>query len=107
MTTLMLIAERRKIYMKVVTSILICLGCIYVIYSIISLVLRIRKEGKENCIFEATIMQIVTRLIGAFVLIAATYVYSKKELESGMFFLCMTCNYIVDFIDRSITIKKK
>lgn len=93
--------------MDKLVHVLIGIACIYILYTVISLVIKVRKAERENCTFDMPLMQIVVRMIGVFVLIAATYVYWKKEFEAGVFFFLMTCSYIIDFIDRSITIKKR
>lgn len=91
--------------MKEVVIVLTCIGYFYAIYSLINFAIKVKKAGKVNCVFHASLSQIIIHGIGIFLLIIAAFIYHKEGIEGWLLFFCLAGNFIIDFIVRSIEFK--
>lgn len=88
--------------MNVLVIVLVCIGGIYTMYSLVNLLIRIRKVGKGNCVFKASLSQWIIHGSGILLLVGATIIFYEKGSNVWLLFLCLLCNVIIDFVDRSI-----
>lgn len=92
--------------MNVIVIVLVCIGCVYAIYSLVNLFIRIKKTGKDNCVFKASLSQWIIHGIGILLLLSATFLFYEKGIKAWLLFFCLICNAIVDFIVRNTRINK-
>ncbi len=92
--------------MKIIFIVLVCIGLIYSIYSLVDFIIKIKKSKKYSCIFEASKLEWVIHGSGIFLLFSATVIYYKSEVEGWLFFFCLLCEAIVNFIVRNTKICK-
>lgn len=92
--------------MDVVTIVLACIGFVYAIYSLVKLFIEIEKAEKDNCAFNAPLVQWVIHGGGILLLVIATFIYYEKGSIAWLLFFYLLCNVLVDFVVRNTQIGK-
>lgn len=90
--------------MSVIVIGLVCIDFVYIIYSLVNFFMSIRKAGKDNCVFKASLSQWIIHGSGILLVVGATFIFGEKGNKVWLLFLCLLCNVIADFIVKNTKI---
>ena len=85
----------------------VIIGFLYVLYSLVSTVVKVKKAGKDKCHFRMPVSKMFFRGVGILLVASAALAYRRMGNQGWLPFLCLTIIFIVDFINESIEIKEK
>lgn len=92
--------------MNVIVILLSCIGCIYAIYSLVNLFIRIKKVGIDNCVFKAPLSRWIIHGTGIILLVSAAVIFYEKEIKTWLLYVSLIFIVIIDFTVKNTQISK-
>ena len=92
--------------MEIVLYIIASIAFLYVSYSLISMLVKVKKAGRAKCSFRMSLSKMISRGIGILIVISAALVYKSRGNEGWLPFLCLAIINVVDFIVESVEVRE-